>query len=91
MYYIKKYYSVERHLGCFKFLNSMKKAPVNIVAHVSLWCGGVSFGYMPRIFNFLRNCHIDSKVAIQVFTPTSNGGVFLSFHILISMSHHLCL
>jgi hypothetical protein len=47
----------------------INKAVMNIVNHVSLWCGGVSFQYMPRsgiagssgrtILNFLRYCQID--------------------------------
>ena len=63
------HFSAEGRLGCFPFLAIMKKAAMNIVEHMSLWCRGSSFGYMPRsgiagssgitISNFLRNCQID--------------------------------
>ena len=61
--------SVVGHLGCFQVLAITNKATMNIVEHVPLWHGGVSFGYFPKngidgasgrtISNFLRNCHID--------------------------------
>jgi hypothetical protein len=35
------------HLGCFQFLVIMNKAVVKIVEQVSLWKGGMTFGYMP--------------------------------------------
>jgi hypothetical protein len=57
------------HLGCFQLLAITTKAAMNIEEHVSLWHGGVSFGYIPKsgiagssgrsISNFLRNLQID--------------------------------
>jgi hypothetical protein len=61
--------SVERHLNCFRLLAITNKAAMNMMEHVSLWYGRVSFGYVPKsgitgysgriISKFLRNCQID--------------------------------
>jgi hypothetical protein len=40
---------VEGHLDCFQFLAIMKKGAMSIGEQVPLWCGGASFGHMPRI------------------------------------------
>ena len=39
---------VEGHIGCFQLLAIMNKTVMDIVEQVALWCGGMSFGYMPR-------------------------------------------
>jgi hypothetical protein len=39
---------VERHLGCFQFLDIMNKIAMKIAEQVSLWDGGESIGYTPR-------------------------------------------
>ena len=55
--------------GCLQLLAIINKATKNIVEHMPLWHGGVSFGYIPKsgivgysvrsISNFLRNHQID--------------------------------
>ena len=60
---------VEGHLDCLQLLDITNKASMNIVEHVSLLYGGLSFEYMPKsgnagtssraISNFLRSCQID--------------------------------
>ena len=57
------------HLGCFQLLAITNTAAMKIVEHMSLWHGGISFGYSPKsgipgswgraISNFLRNRQID--------------------------------
>ena len=64
--------SVVGYLGCFQLLVITNKASLNIVEHVSLWYGGVPFGYMSKsgiagssgrsISNFLRNLQIDFQI-----------------------------
>ena len=83
--------SVEGHLGCFQLLDTINKAAINIVEHVSLLYDGAFFGYMPNSgiagysgrtsSNFLRN-RLIFKVVLPVCSPTSNGGVYLFLHIL---------
>jgi hypothetical protein len=61
--------SVEEHLGCFQHLDSINKAAMNIVEHVSLLQVGASSGYTPRsgiagsssngMSNFLRKHQTD--------------------------------
>ena len=61
--------SIVGHLVCFQLLTITNKAPMNIVEHMPLQYGEVSFGYMSRsgiavflgrcISNFLRNLQID--------------------------------
>jgi hypothetical protein len=48
------YSSTEGHLGYFQFLAIINKAVRNIVEQVSLWCSGITFGYMPR--NGIAKC-----------------------------------
>lgn len=84
--------SVEEHLGCLQFLGIMNKSIINIVGHLSLWCGGTSFGYMPRsditgslmtTTNFLRKCQIYFQSACtNLQSPQKWGCVPLS-----SLSH----
>jgi len=68
--------SVERHMHCFQLLAIVNKASMNRVQHVSLWCSGASFGYMPgngiagsgrTISNFLRNHQIDFQSGCSSF------------------------
>jgi hypothetical protein len=42
------YSLVEGYLGCFQFLDILSKAAMNILEHMSLKYGGISFGYRPR-------------------------------------------
>ena len=59
--------SVEGHLGCFESLVITNEASKNIAEQMSLWDGGVTFGYLPRsgisgsfdILSFLRNHETD--------------------------------
>ena len=61
--------SVEGHLCCFQFLDITNEAAVNTVEQMSLWDGGTSFGYIPRVIcqdleielltSFLRKHQID--------------------------------
>ena len=61
--------SVVGHLGCFQLLTITNKAGMNIVEHMLLWHGGVSFGYIHKsgiaessgrsVSNFLRNLQVD--------------------------------
>jgi hypothetical protein len=88
--------SVEGHLCCFEFQTIMNTSTMNIVEQVSLQYGGASFQCMPwsgitrswgrSIPNILRNVKLISKVVVQAYIPTSNGGVFTLFHMLTSMS-----
>ena len=67
IFYIHSF--VMGHLGCFQFLAIKNKAAMNIVDHVPLWHGGVSFEYIPKsgisgslgrsISNFLMTLQID--------------------------------
>ena len=60
--------SVEGYLDCFQLLAVTNKATMNVVEDMSLWYGGVLFGYMPKsgiagssgrtISSFLRNLQI---------------------------------
>jgi hypothetical protein len=60
--------SVVGHLGCFQLLATTNKAAMNIVEHVPVWHGELSFGYISKsiigssgrsISNFLRNLQTD--------------------------------
>jgi hypothetical protein len=72
---------------------------MNIVENMSLWYGGASFRYMARnsiagfqveLFQIFRGTsRFISRVVVQVCNPTSNGGMFLSLHILTNMCYHL--
>jgi hypothetical protein len=39
---------VEGYLGCFQLLAITNKLAMNMMEHVSVWYGRVSFVYMPR-------------------------------------------
>ena len=91
---------VEEHQGSFQLLAIINKATMNIVEKVSLLRGGASSEYMPMcgiagyygrtMSNFLRNRErLISKIIVPACNPTSSGGVFLFFHILISICCHL--
>jgi hypothetical protein len=72
---------------------------MNIVEHVPLGHGRTSFGYIPKsyqlgfqvdLFPVFRGTSIlISREVVPVCNPTSNGGVFLSLHILSNMCCHL--
>ena len=67
--FLKIYFPVEGHLGCFLFPTTIYKAAKSIVEQVSLWQHGVSFGYISKsgiakscsrlIPYFPRNFYID--------------------------------
>ena len=87
--------STDGHLGCFQFLAIMNNSAMNIFEQMSLCYDCASFGYIHKSSIFgswsrLILIILISKVAIQVYTPTSNGGVFPLLHILTSISYHLC-
>lgn len=42
------HFSGEAYLGFLQFLAITNKAAMNIVAQVSLWYSGTTFGYMPK-------------------------------------------
>jgi hypothetical protein len=91
--------SVEGLLDCFQLLANLNRDARNIAEQVSLWNVGASFGYMPRsgiggscgktILSFLSNQQLIPKVAVQHFTPTSNGVAFPLYHLLSSMCYLL--
>jgi hypothetical protein len=80
----------EGHIGGSQFLAIMNKDAINIFDQVSLWYGGVSFGYMPKsgiagsldrlVPNFLRNFHAELQHGYTSFIFTNNEEVFHLFH-----------
>jgi hypothetical protein len=66
---------------------------------VSLIYSGASFWDMPRsglagssgstMSNYLRNCHLISRMVESAFNPTSNGWVSLFLPIVTSINCHL--
>ena len=87
--------SVKELLGCFQFQAIMNKADMDIVEHMTLWEDGPFLGYIPRsaivesrgssVFSiFWESIILVSKVAVQVRTRTSSGGMFPLLHILDS-------
>jgi hypothetical protein len=73
----------EGYLGCFWFLAITNRAAVNIVEHLSLWCGGTSFVCSPKaVYLYLQEELFSmfwgsTRVIVHVCNPTINGGMCL--------------
>jgi hypothetical protein len=71
------------HLDCFKRLVITNKGTMNIMEHMPLWNGRVSFGYIPKsgiagssgrsISNFLRKLQIDFQSSYISFQAHQQG------------------
>ena len=84
------YSSVNRHLGCFHVLATVRRAAKNIGIHASL-SGMVSSGYMPSSgiagsydsslpSFFLETPTLISIVILSIYFPTNSAKGFLSPH-----------
>ena len=86
--------SVEGHLGSSQLLAVINKAAMNIVEHVSLLhveaSSGLKHGKLgPQVVLcpiFLGMAILISRVVVPACNPTSNGGVFLFFHMCFHLS-----
>ena len=88
------------HLGCFQVVVIKNSATVHIAEHISFGMSVYPLGVCPRVV--LLSLEVDwfqifwetviliSKMAVQVYIPTSNGEMFPLLLALSTMSCHQC-